>query len=149
MKTIITLTIGAALLFAACGNDDGGGSDEPGDFASDVIEQLSNGQFGRAWETMHPAQQEFVDRDFYVECAQGSAPAMELVDVETVEVYEEEATIPGTDTTANATAVTYRAEVTSGGDTQSFTDTTRLFEVEGDWRWAWAGADAARDGQCP
>jgi hypothetical protein len=123
-------------LAAACGGDD---SDDADSGAEDALRQqfdyLSKGQYVRAYSRLHPAQQAVISEELYVQCA-GQLGTIEFSDIEIVEVFEEEVTIPGTSTRAASTAITARVTASQGSDSETITDTFHEFLVDGEWRFA-------------
>ena len=122
------------MLAAACG-DDGGSA------AADALETqmgyLSDGQYARLYDTLHPAQQELISEDEFVECYHREIDGVDVVGVEVVEEFEEEVDLPGTDLEdQDSVALTVRLTVRQGQQMASDTDTFHEFEVDGDWRFS-------------
>jgi hypothetical protein len=132
------------MLLANCGGSDGAG---PGAALKKQIGWLTSGQYGRAWDQMHPAQQALMSREQYARCA--GARSIPDFEVTLKEIYDEEVQIPGTEEKVMSKAVT--VELRYGGSRD--TDTFHEFLVDGQWRWtaSWTDADveAIRDGDCP
>ena len=132
------------LPLVGCGGDDEDTSDGAGDTAAEQFEMFFDGQFGRVWDQLHPAHQEVVPRDLYVECSsQQTFPDMEI-GVE--EVYEETMDVARVGP-IDTMAVTLN--FTNNGNSQTITE--QLVEVDGEWRWileeeALAAFEA---GECP
>jgi hypothetical protein len=139
----LTAVIVTSVLLAACS---GGGSDatppetpaaatstivDPETFIDDYYEIAVNGQFGKVWDTLHPAQQALVSRGAYMDCQQSTTPAPTDVKVKVIDTFPEPVDIPGTDLVAvPATALTL--EITYGGS--SVRRTVHLVDVDGQWR---------------
>ncbi|MCA1707941.1 MAG: hypothetical protein LC808_33565, partial [Actinobacteria bacterium] len=85
------------------------------------IGYLSDGQYGRAYTEIHPAQQALFSADQYEACASKTAGAIDVESVTVKETFDEEITIPGTSERVQSTALT--AEVKVKGIDQSQTDT--------------------------
>ncbi|HUG14189.1 MAG TPA: hypothetical protein VMM78_04150 [Thermomicrobiales bacterium] len=63
---ILVLFVFMACLLASCG-----GEVDTSDAEASVrlrLEQLSRGEYGKAWDTLHPAHQEIVSRQKFIEC---------------------------------------------------------------------------------
>lgn len=130
----------------ACGGGDGDQSDDPAaDRILQTLAYIDDGQFGRAWEDLHPAHQELVNRDHYVSCAEQSG-SVGIEDVEVVESYPETVTLPGTDETADTMAVTVKYTVRRGLLTNEETNTFHAAEVAG--RWVWLLSDPTEYEDC-
>lgn len=96
------------------------------------VQQLSDGQFGLMYDTLHPAQQAVLSKDRFVACYRKIAPAGTITDVKVKTHYSESVLIPGTSQHADSTAITTSFKV--GGGTAS-TATFHEFNVDGTWRW--------------
>jgi len=175
--------IGAALLvlLAACGGGEGGTEDagrtstttvpptttsttEAGpdfDAAFDAHklneEQIENRQWGRVWETLHPAQQVSVPKPLFVKCFEAGEGEFQIptARLELVEAYEEPWTISGTDTDTPSVALTVKRvsePIGEGGEgagqTEETTDTVHLFLVDGEWRWILADVSNFNEETC-
>lgn len=133
MRTMILATVLTATMLAACGG--GGGDSEPAaDALEEVLNALSDGQAGRAWDMLHPEQQAIVSRDAFIQCySSQTAGDAEIVEVE--DAYDEEVEIPGTGVTAPSRAITARIRFTTGGQSAEDTDTSHMFPVGDGWTW--------------
>ena len=145
-------TIAALAVFLmACG---GGSSDEaellpgndqspessadiPSEAATDAFERLidyiSKGQYGRAWDELHPAQQALVTRADYMLCRGDAIDEVKVVEI--LEEYDEDVPIPGTDLVVASTAITAELRLKSGLFEETTTDTFHEIAVDGEWRW--------------
>lgn len=137
-----------ALLLFPTGTAGAGGSD-----AAQAVERhfgyLSDGQYGRLWRELHPAQQQLLPKQNYERCA-AEVPSFEITDVEVTDTYPERITLPGTRRQVRSVAVTVRLTVVAADGEQRDTDT--FHEVKVDHRWRWVLKDDPtlyRDGNCP
>ena len=114
-------------------------ADDP---AADLIQNTllftGRGQYGRAWDILHPAHQSLVSRGDFEDCGrQGGGASVEEIDI--VEVYDDPldvAFIPE----KQSRAVTVEVLTTAGVATQTF----HAVEVDGSsWRWV-LSSQAAR-----
>lgn len=163
----------ACLVFAGCGGDsesskvessvEGTGaadttsdeqrSNEPSDGPDKLFETLvpyyGLGQYGRAWDLLHPAHQEIAPRTFFDGCIRdaGNVPQGDL-EVEVIEVYDDPIDVPAIPQKTSK-AVTYRVRVEGTDATQ--TETSHAVNVDGEWRWVLAPQDVPyyRRGECP
>lgn len=139
----------ALILLAACSGDADEAAVEPGEAApagqaepaaeglppaeeaaEAVLQANFRGQHGRAFDMLHPAQQELMTRDGYVECMRSNMPTTVMSEFEVVDTYEERTTIPGTDEEVDSVAVTWEADLSG----EPGTGTNQLVAVDGEWR---------------
>ena len=137
----------------ACGSSKGGTatSGPAADAVKTFINYLSKGQYGPAWDLLHPAQQAIVPRDLYVRCAQAAfqGAAAEVKVIKVLEVHPERIAIPGTNTEVASTAVQLRVELAAGGHSQESTETFQAIQVGGAYRLTLADPEPYKNGQCP
>lgn len=130
-------------ILVACG---GGGDSDSGaeDFAVDLVETMMRGQWGRAWESLHPAHQAIASRDAYIDCRQGDSIASFEVAVD--DVFEESVNVQGIGE-LDTTAITLEL---SNDNAETFL-TMHAVEVEDDWVWFMKAEDIAsyEAGECP
>lgn len=123
-----------------------------GDFLKATYVQELNGQYGRAWDTLYPAQQRFVNRDRFIDCMQQANVDATLKGFKVLDVYHERIGIPGTSLHVMSTAVTYRLTVAGpDGKQESGNSTSHAILVDGRWRWPMESqkAVAFKAGRCP
>lgn len=139
---ILTL-FSLVVLFAGCGND------EP---ASDAVESLVNAlsesDYETAYDMLHPAHQEIVDKQLFIDCgrqAEVGSPARVDSYVITGEVKRSRDVPELGDTEVTEVGVNL-----TQGDTVS-PRTWDVVKEDGDWRWLLAeeGLNAFREGRCP
>jgi hypothetical protein len=142
--------VAVAIAISACGGGGGGGDSNSAEAAvRRQFDFVDKGQWGRQWEELHPAQQAFVPRERFVECADERLSGMDIVSVKVLETFEEESLIPGTDMSVPSTALTVEVEFKQGLLHNKDTDTVHVFLVDGEWRWVTSDADAYKRGECP
>ena len=111
----------------------------PSESATDAFERLidyfSKGQYGRAWDEMHPSQQALIAREDYMLCQAKKIGGADIEIVDIVDVYSEDAPIPGTGLVLPSTAITFEVRITGGLFEDTTTDTSHEFDVDGEWRW--------------
>jgi uncharacterized protein YchJ len=121
------------------------------EFYKRLLGYTFKGQWGRVWDALHPAQQRYVSRDKFTDCAVESvSDTGELVSVETVAVsddYLDMKSIPQ----KSSKAVTYKVTVKSGGQQQTFTETSHAVLVGDHWTWITTDSelDSYKPGECP
>jgi hypothetical protein len=104
-----------------------------------------HGQFGRAWDRLHPAHQALVDRGRYERCMrQTGFPTIDLID--TVDVYDDPLDVAYIPQIASR-AVALKVVTTTG--VERFTG--HAVEVDGRWHWILSSRTARgyRRGGCP
>ncbi len=114
-----------------------------------VIDYVSKGQFGRQWEGLHPAQQEFIPKELYVLCRDEAAAGVDVKSVKVLETFEEDSPIPGTELVLPSAAITAEVAYKQGLFSDTDTDTFHLFLVDGVWRWVDPDPDPYKSGECP
>lgn len=119
-----------------------------GDAVLALMDMVDKGQWGREWEHLHPEQQAFISKELYQSCGEAS-DIPNIDDVSVVETYEEEITIPGTETTVSSTAVTVSLQFSQGTEMLETEDTFHVSELDGRWRWFLGDAETYRAGECP
>ena len=135
------LALGATLLLAGCGGDD-----DPGRAQARFLDDLYNGRFDSAYETLHPAYQRFVPQARFVVCTRKAALG-ELDSIKILDVYDSAVEIPGSGRVP-AKAVRVRLTSSDGGST---TFVNHEVKVGSHWRWVLnaAATRAYRAGRCP
>jgi hypothetical protein len=126
--------------------------EDPGDFYRRLYEYLSNGQYGRMWELLHPVHQEAAPRSRLLDCyEQVGGLTGELQDVEIVEVYDEPVLVPGTNAEVPSKAVTTKVTFSAGGEEFTETDTSHAIPLNGEWVWILSppAYRAFKAGSCP
>jgi hypothetical protein len=107
-------------------------AESAGDAVRRQFQKLSDGQFVKAYEEIHPEQQRLFSAAQYA-CVNEQGPSAEVTAVEIIEEYAERHLIPGTAVEVDATAVTARVTVSTAlGET---TDTDTYYEVALGDRW--------------
>lgn len=101
------------------------------------IQQLSDGQYGRLYETLHPAQQALISRDKFVTCYEKIDTTGKITDVNVKEHYTEPDRIPGTDQDVASVALT----ISYSSDGEPDTATFHEYLVDGSWRWSFGAID--------
>jgi hypothetical protein len=135
------LALGATLLLAGCGGDDG-----PGRAQARFLDDLYNGRLDSAYDTLHPAYQRFVPRARFVTCTRKAALGG-LDSIEILDVHNDPVHLPGSGRVP-AKAVRVRLTSSDGGST---TFVNHEVKVGSRWRWVLnaAAARAYRAGRCP
>ena len=132
----------AALSAIACGGDDDEG-DGASQAAEGVFRTFLDGDFGGAWDSLHPAHQAIVARDTYINCQTG-----DTVPWTGVEAFREHDEI--WDAPEIGQLTTRAVELRLIGDQDVTQGTLHMLQVDGEWRW-FLDEDAVRafkQGQC-
>jgi hypothetical protein len=126
-------------------------SEKPDDFMKRVIDYDLKGQFGRAWDVLHPGQQTFVSREKFQDCQSADFTGdFELTSAKTMEIYDDRINVLGVPQRTSK-AVTLKISGKSGETSASFTRTLHAVLVSGRWAWVLPNADARayKAGACP
>jgi hypothetical protein len=127
---------------------------DPGDFYKDLVNQQALGQYGRAWDSLHPFHQAVVSRARYVDCqSQNDTGTFTIEKTEVLDQYDEPVRIPGQTKDVPSKAVTLRLTIGGGGLEKpgTYTQTAHAVAVDGQWRWILKSVDfrAYKAHRCP
>jgi hypothetical protein len=143
----LVLALLATLTLAGCGGDVDPATTPAGRAQVRYLEDLYNGHFGPAYNTLHPAYKTIVSRSQFSDCAASTIPVGQLDSIEVLDVFDDPVQIPGGDG-RKAKAVRVRITSTSG-QTVTFVS----HEVKVGERWNWILNDSAitayKAGRCP
>jgi hypothetical protein len=119
----------------------------PAELFQNVVRQESLGQYGRAWDRLHPAHQKIAPRSFFDGCFRETGGFGGELEVTVIEVYDDPIDIPAIPETSKA--VTYR--IRQQGTDATETATSHAVDVDGEWRWVLAPQQVPcyRSGECP
>jgi hypothetical protein len=127
---IVTFFLLAALA-AGCALSEDSEEHEAGTAVKDVLEQEYFGQYGEAWDSLHPRHQRFVTRPDYEECRRGIDVAGTLESVLILDVRDEPLTVYGLRPQTPSKAVKVRVTT----DESEFTASYHVIRVGDGWRW--------------
>jgi hypothetical protein len=118
-----------------------------GTFIRTVLHLRTSRQYARLYSSLHPAQQEFVGRAMFIDCEnqrdEALGLALKLTGFNVVKTYQEKILIPGTQQTAQSTAVKYKYRVRAGDQgVVTITDSSHAVRVNGLWKWLLTAKDA-------
>lgn len=147
VKRVLLLALLAVVALPACGGEVDLARTPAGSAQERFLEDLYNGRFARAYETLHPAHQKLVPRPLFITCARRSVAIHKLDSIEVLDVFDDTYEAPGLGK-VRAKAVRVRVTTTTGN-----TDTFVNHEVKVGSRWRWvfnaAAIRAYRTGRCP
>jgi hypothetical protein len=141
------LLVVLAALAAGCGGEEDPAATGAGAAAVQKYENLYSGNFGRAWDDLHPAHQRVVSRARFTQCARQTIAVGDLESIEVLDVFDDDIRIAGL-SERRAEAVRVRVSSFHG---ESFTTEDHEVEVGDRWRWILNSAAVAayRQGRCP
>jgi hypothetical protein len=145
LRSIISVVLLGLVVFGAVAC---GGGESAGDSARTRIEQGSQGEYDKVWESLHPAQKAVVPEDLFIRCSQENAqqtdPTVDKVDITSVKTETKEIPEVGSVEVQVVSAVLHR------GDTAS-PRIWNMVKADGSWRWVLASQplEKFRSGQCP
>jgi hypothetical protein len=136
-----------AILAAGCGGEEDLAATGPGAAAVDKYEDLYSGNFGRAWDDLHPAHQRIVSRAQFSRCARREVAVGDLESIEVLDVFDDDIRVAGL---RERRAKAVRVRVTSFHG-ESFTVADHEIKIGDRWRWILNSAAVAayRRGGCP
>jgi hypothetical protein len=143
----LVLGLLATFALAGCGGDVDPATTPAGRAQVRYLEDLYNGRFGQAYDTLHPAYKTVVSRSQFSDCAASTIPVGQLDSIEVLDVFDDPVQIPGGD---GQKAKAVRVRITS---TSAQTVTFVSHEVKVADRWNWILNDSAitayKAGRCP
>jgi hypothetical protein len=136
-----------AVLAAGCGGEEDPAATGAGSAAVRKYEALYGGNFGRAWDELHPAHQRIVSRARFSQCARQTIAVGDLESIEVLDVFDDDIHVAGL-RERMAKAVRVRVSSFHG---ESFTVAEHEVKVGDRWRWILnsSAVDAYRRGRCP
>lgn len=121
-----------------------------GEAMARLLQYVSDGQYGREWDELHPLQQAFVPKALFVRCAAERLAGIDVTDIKVKETFLERTDVPGTDVMdAQSVAVTIAYVAQAGERKEPSTDTFHAYYVDGRWRWAVNDDVPYKNGECP
>lgn len=135
------------VLAAGCGGEEDPAATGAGAAAVQKYDDLYSGNFGRAWDDLHPAHQGVVSRARFARCARETIAVGDLESIEVLDVFDDDIRVAGLQE-RRAKAVRVRVSSFHG---ESFTTEDHEVEVGDRWRWILNSAAVAayRRGRCP
>jgi len=136
-----------ALACAACGGEADLARSGPGQAQVQVLENLYDGRYDRAWADLHPTHKKIAPLRLFERCSAQVAPKGDLESIEVLDVFDDEAVIPGIE---DGETKAVRIRVNSfEGDSDTFVN--HEVKVGQKWRWVLnAGAVRAyQQKRCP
>jgi hypothetical protein len=127
---IVTVFLLAALA-AGCALTDDSDEHEAGTAVKDVLEQEYFGQYGDAWDSLHPRHQRLVTREEYHDCRSGIDVAGTIKSVLILDVRDEPLTVFGLRPRTPSKAVKVRVTT----DETEYTATYHVVRLGDRWRW--------------
>jgi hypothetical protein len=136
-----------AVLATGCGGEEDPAATGAGAAAVRKYENLYSGNFGRAWDELHPAHQRVVSRARFTQCARQVIAVGDLESIEVLDVFDDDIHVAGM-RERRAKAVRVRVSSFHG---ESFTAEEHEVKVGDTWRWILnsAAVQAYRQGRCP
>ena len=127
----------------ACGGGDGDSEHADAVEAWErQAEYLSDGQYGRLYDELHPEHRALIDEETFFRCQNAMSVELGGIDMDVKETFVEDVTIPGTDVEVESVAITVEFSV-PGFPSES--DTFHEIEVDGEWYWTVADLSTYED----
>ncbi len=104
------------------------------------------GEFGQAWDELHPDQQAIIPRDEFIRCG---AARHKIEGIQVGDSRNVVARVPGTSTEAPSVAIEVALTSHPPGQYLVAHQTLHEFLVDGTWRWALNRAGGYTQGRCP
>jgi hypothetical protein len=143
----ILLVVALAVLAAGCALSEDSEDHEAGTAVKRVLEQEYFGDYGGAWDTLHPDHQRLVTREEYHDCRRGIDVQGTIDSVVVLDVRDRPLTVYGLTPRTPAKQVEVRVVT----DETEYTSTYHVVNVQESWRWVLSDS-AARGferGPCP
>ena len=128
-RTLVTLAL--LLLVGGCALNEDSEDHDAGTAVKRVLEQEYFGDFGGAWDQLHPRHQRLVSRADYDECRKGIDVAGTIESVLILDVSDAALTIYGLRPRTPAKRVRVRVVT----DETEYTETYHVVRVGERWRW--------------
>jgi hypothetical protein len=125
------LVLVLAALAAGCALADDSEDHEAGSAVKRVLEQEYFGDYGGAWDTLHPDHQRLVTRQEYETCRRGIDVQGTIDSVVVLDVRDRPLSVYGLSPRTPAKQVEVRVVT----DETDFTSTYHVVNVEDSWRW--------------
>jgi hypothetical protein len=108
-----------------------------GRFMTEIVREKLEGDYGRAWESLHPAHQGVVSRDAYVACESLVPSPGDLVGIRATRVFSERIRVAGASRRIRSRAVRVRVSVVPTGllVPMVVSQTFHAIAVRGRWTW--------------
>ena len=110
---------------------------DPAAFAVRVVRLIAADRYGRAWDSLDPAQRADVSRGTYVRCELRSAIPGHVVSAEVVDVKDEEISVAGVDGRTASRAVEVRTVIADPVVPEGVVVDQTVHIVAAGGRWAW------------
>jgi hypothetical protein len=122
-----------------------------GVFTKRHLEYEIAGQFGRAWDELHPVHQKLLTRSQYDSCSRREPPFAGNETIEVKETYDDPIDVPGIPQHESKAITVEVREPFEGGSATKQKATVHAVNVAGGWRWILSedAADSYRRGECP
>jgi hypothetical protein len=151
-RNAVILMVAAFLGFAGTSSAQPRGDDAK-TLAVNVVKWNLLAQYGRIWQVLHPRYQQVAGRTLWQSCKEKAGAdyaALTLKSVKALDSYPDTMTLPLLGK-IKVQAVTLRAVIASGGQSQTVTDTVYFTKVGGQWKGLWTLADykAYSHHRCP
>jgi hypothetical protein len=146
LRRLLLATL-VAIACAACGGEEDLSASGPGAAQVDLLANLYDGRYDRAWAALHPAHQRIAPKARFVRCARQVAPTGDLESIEVLDVFDDDTAILGI---PEAESRAVRLRVTSfEGETDTFVN--HAVRVGDRWRWVLnrKSVEAYRQNRCP
>jgi hypothetical protein len=136
---LAALSATLALCAAGCGggSTDAAPTQDPGAFLREVVRERATGEYGRAWDALHPSHKLAVSRRRYVLCELLTPLPGRLESIRVLGVKDEPVVIAGQHDSTPSKAVTLRVSVQVPFFTKrvKVTTTSHAVAVHGHWTW--------------
>ncbi len=143
----VLLTVALVALATGCALNEDSDDHEAGASVKTLLEKEYFGDYGGAWDSLHPRHQRLVTRQNYDECrrgidVQGTIDSVVVLDVKSVPL-----TVFGLPPRTPAKRVNVRVVT----DETDFTSNYHVVDVDGQWRWVLSdrAARGFRRSPCP
>jgi hypothetical protein len=127
----ILIAVLVAALAGGCALSENERDHEAGAAIKDVLEREYVGDYGTAWDSLHPRHQRFVTREEYEECRRGIDVAGTIETVLILDVRDEPLTVYGLQPRTPAKEVEVRVTT----DENEYTASYHVVRVGDSWRW--------------
>ena len=137
----------ATLALAGCGGDVDPATTPAGRAQVEYLEGLYNGDFGEAYDTLHPAYKKIVSRSQFSDCAASTIPVGQLDSIEVLDVFDDPIQVPDAGEQERRRS---ECGITSDAGT-AITFVNHEINVADRWNWVLSDSavSAYQAGRCP
>jgi hypothetical protein len=151
LAVFVAVAVGLAVWLLAGGDSTNAQpKEDPVAFLDGIVRGIVANDYGRVWQSLHPAQQRVAKRDAYIACEHRTQIAARLDWIKPLRAVNQQISVAGDGGgPVQSKAVTFELKLV--GEQQPFPVTVHAIAVDGRWRWILTPRrfETYRSGACP